>query len=119
MELYRFSIPKDDVWRVTEEIGNRHFAHFIDLNKNAQTHTLPFGFRVKQCDETERRIGYLLGKSVEYKVPIIKPNGVEQLDRYIVDLARERECSTTLLFENIERDVREKEKFVQEQLEQI
>lgn len=33
MELYRISIPKDDVWRVVEEIGNRNFAHFIDLNK--------------------------------------------------------------------------------------
>ena len=38
MELYRISIPKDDVWRVAEEIGNRNFAHFIDLNKQMQTH---------------------------------------------------------------------------------
>ena len=112
MELYRISIPKDDVWRVVEEIGNRHFAHFIDLNKNAQTHTLPYGFRVKQCDETERRIAYLLGKSAEYKVPIFKPSDPDQLDKFIVDLARERECSTNLLFESVERDVREKEKFV-------
>jgi hypothetical protein len=37
MELYRLSVPKDEAWQVVEEIGNRGYAHFIDLNKEAQT----------------------------------------------------------------------------------
>ena len=38
-----------------------------------QTHQLPYGFRVRQCDETERRISYLIGKSKELKVKVTKP----------------------------------------------
>jgi len=60
MELYRMSIPKDDAWRVVESIGNNSFAHFIDLNKNEQVFNLPYAFRIKMCDDTERRIQYLI-----------------------------------------------------------
>jgi hypothetical protein len=54
------SIPKDDAWRVVESIGNNSFAHFIDLNKNEQVFNLPYAFRIKMCDDTERRIQYLI-----------------------------------------------------------
>lgn len=116
MELYRISIPKDDAWRVVEEIGNKHFAHFIDLNKTAQTHMLPYGFRVKQCDETERRIGYLLSKSREYKVPIVKPRDPASLDKQIEAIANDRQCAINLLFDSVDQDIREKERFVQDQI---
>ena len=114
MELYRISIPKDDVWRVAEEIGNRNFAHFIDLNKQMQTHQLPYGFRVRQCDETERRISYLIGKSKELKVKVTKPASAAQVDQKIAAVAAERECAINLLFDSVEQDIIEKEKFVQQ-----
>ena len=60
MELYRLTIPKDDSWRVIESLGNLDLAHFIDLNKNEQPFSLPYATRVKLCDETERRIQYLI-----------------------------------------------------------
>jgi hypothetical protein len=56
MELYRISIPKDDAWTVVEALGHKNFAHFIDLNKDVQIFNLPYAFRIKMCDETERRI---------------------------------------------------------------
>ena len=54
------TIPKDDSWRVIESLGNLDLAHFIDLNKNEQPFSLPYATRVKLCDETERRIQYLI-----------------------------------------------------------
>ena len=54
------TIPKDDSWRVIESLGNLDLAHFIDLNKNEQPFGLPYATRVKLCDETERRIQYLI-----------------------------------------------------------
>lgn len=56
MELYRISIPKDDSWVVVNALGQKNFAHFIDLNKQEQLFNLPYQFRIKMCDETERRI---------------------------------------------------------------
>jgi len=60
MELYRISIPKDDIWTVVQEIGESNFAHFIDLNKDGKAYSLPYAFRIKMCDETTRRIQYLI-----------------------------------------------------------
>lgn len=33
MELYKITIPKDDAWHVIDALGQKAFAHFIDLNK--------------------------------------------------------------------------------------
>jgi hypothetical protein len=60
MELYRVTIPKDDAWKVVEALGNCDVAHFIDLNKGEQAFSLPYASRIKLCDETERKIHYLI-----------------------------------------------------------
>ena len=73
MELYRISIPKDDAWRVVEAIGENNFAHFIDLNKNEKVFNLPYAFRIKMCDEAERRLAFLIQKSHELKVACTRP----------------------------------------------
>jgi len=60
MELYRIFIPKDDAWNVVQAIGQKNFAHFIDLNRHLQAFQMPYALRIKLCDETERRLQYLL-----------------------------------------------------------
>ena len=73
MELYRLTIPKDDAWRVIESLGNLDLAHFIDLNRNENAFNLPYATRVKLCDETERRIQYLIQKCRDNRIKINKP----------------------------------------------
>jgi len=54
-------------------MGDLNFAHFIDLNKNEKSFSLPYAQRIKMCDEAERKLAYLLAKSKEYKVPCTRP----------------------------------------------
>jgi len=82
MELYRISIPKDDVWKVVEKIGLSNFAHFIDMNKDEKSFSLPYAFRVKMCDDTERRIAFLILKSHELKVTCTRPKSIEDQTHY-------------------------------------
>lgn len=77
MELYRVTIPKDDAWKVIEALGNTDAAHFIDLNKNEQAFALPYAQRIKLCDETERKILFLIQKCNDYKIKIHKPASVD------------------------------------------
>jgi len=42
MELYQLVIPKDDIWRVIESLGQLNMAHFLDLNKDVQPFNLPY-----------------------------------------------------------------------------
>ncbi len=112
MELYRITIPKDDAWRVIEALGTKNFAHFIDLNKQERLFHLPYAFRIKMCDEAERRISYLIQKSKEMQVPVTRPKNIETFESTIIAIADERRRAIPLLFDNIMEDVQEKEKFV-------
>lgn len=100
--MYRISIPKDDAWKVVKLIGDNHFAHFIDLNKNEKVFNLPYAFRIKMCDETERRLAYLIAKSKELKVPCTRPKTLEIQDQEIMKIAETRSQSVDLLFDSIE-----------------
>jgi len=77
MELYRVIIPKDDAWKIVEALGNTETAHFIDLNKNEQPFMLPYAQRIKICDETERKVSYLINKCGEYRIKLFKPKSLD------------------------------------------
>jgi hypothetical protein len=70
---------------------------------------LPYAFRIKMCEETERRIQYLLNKSKEMRVPVTRPKSIESLEVAIHRLAEERRRAIPLLFDNIEQDISQKE----------
>ena len=78
MELYRVTIPKDDAWRVVETLGNMGAAHFINMNRDEQPFNLPYASRISLCDETERRLLFLLQTCRDMKVQINKPESVEK-----------------------------------------
>jgi hypothetical protein len=54
------TVPKDDAWNVMNEFGDTGLAHFIDLNKEESPYSLPYTNQVKQCEETERKLQFLL-----------------------------------------------------------
>ena len=109
MELYRLTIPKDDAWRVIESLGNLDLAHFIDLNRNENAFNLPYATRVKLCDETERRIQYLIQKCRDNRIKINKPQNVEAFTKNIATIEAEKKKAMHLLFDAIEQDVQNDE----------
>ena len=119
MELYRLTIPKDDAWRVIESLGNLDLAHFNDLNKNENAFSLPYATRVKLCDETERRIQYLIQKCRDNRIKINKPQNVEAFTKNIATIEAEKKKAMHLLFDAIEQDVQNDEQFVAKQSKTI
>jgi hypothetical protein len=53
-------MPKDDAWYIINEMGSLGSVHFVDLNKGEQSFSLPYASQLKRCDETLRRIEYVL-----------------------------------------------------------
>ena len=102
MELYRVTIPKDDAWKVVEALGNTEATHFIDLNKNEQPFNLPYAQRIKLCDETERKILYLISKCNEHRIRIYKPQSAELFAQKIRQIEEHKHKASHLLFDAIE-----------------
>jgi len=119
MELYRLTIQKDDAWKVAEMLGNLDVAHMIDLNKGEQPFNLPYSNRMRLCDETERRLLYLIQKCKEQYLRVNKPEDAEAFSENISHVGREKKKAMHLLFDAIENDVMEKEKFVSSQAKAI
>jgi hypothetical protein len=100
-------------------MGNLDVAHLIDLNKGEQPYSLPYSNRIRLCDETERRLLYLIQKCKEHHLRVNKPEDAESFSENIGQVGREKKKAMHLLFDAIENDVAEKEKFVASQSKAI
>ena len=85
-----------------EALGNTEAAHFIDLNKNEQPFNLPYAQRIKLCDETERKILYLISKCNEHRIRIYKPQSAELFAQKIRQIEEHKHKASHLLFDAIE-----------------
>jgi hypothetical protein len=100
---------------VIEAIGQMDIAHFLDLNKNeGNSNKLPYTSQIKRCDETERRITFLLSKCHEYKIKIQKPVSVDAFANNISTIESEKKKGRDLLFDAIEEEVTKNESFIKE-----
>lgn len=119
MTLYQITIPKDDAWDVINQLGNINLCHFIDLNKAEQPFNLPYAGPIRMCEETEKRLIYLINECKNLKVKINKPKNIQSFLEVLQTVRTQKKKAANLLFEEIEHDVRDKEKFVIEQVEKI
>jgi V-type H+-transporting ATPase subunit a len=60
MALYEISVPKDNAWDILDKLGMIKAMHFIDLNKNEQVFTLRFAPLVKRCEDSDKRVNFLI-----------------------------------------------------------
>lgn len=119
MRLYQITIPKDDAWNIAQKLGDMDAAHFIDLNKHEQPFGLPYTSRIKMCDDTERRLVYLMNECKENRVRVRKPQSVEIFNNNIRAIREQKRSAMDLLFDALDQDVKEKEKFVASQSKTI
>jgi hypothetical protein len=78
MEMYRITIPKDDCWKVAEALGNMGNCHLINMNREEAAHKLPYWKQLLACDETEKRLTFLLNFCKDMKVPCVKPKSPQE-----------------------------------------
>jgi vacuolar-type H+-ATPase subunit I/STV1 len=119
MTLYQLTVPKDDSWDVMNQLGALDLAHFINLNKGEQPFNLPYASQIKRCEETERRILYIMNQCKGMGVDIKKPKDVAHFLENLEKLRVTKKKATNLLFEEIESDIIQKERFVIDQMERL
>ena len=119
MKLYQITIPKDDAWNISQKLGDMDTCHFIDLNKNEQPFALPYTARIKLCDDTERRLIYLMNECKANRIRIRKPQSVDIFNNNIKAIRQQKKSAMDLLFDALDQDVREKEQFVASQSKTI
>ena len=77
MKLYQLTVPKDDAQSVMNEFGDIGFCQFIDLNTEESPYNLPYTPQLKQCEETERRLAYLLRECERHFVQVNPPESID------------------------------------------
>jgi hypothetical protein len=60
MRLYQLTVAKDEAWNVMNDFGDIGQAQFLDLNKEEPPYSLPYTSIVKSCEDSERKLQYLL-----------------------------------------------------------
>lgn len=119
MELFKLTTPKDDAWKVVETLGHESLVQFMNMNEGKEVTKLIYQERIKLCEETERRILFLLNTCKENYIQIMRPENVEVFMRNIQSIENEKKKSHDLLFDSIETEVRDCESFVTTQRETI
>jgi len=76
MRLYQINVPKDDAWNVMNEFGKIGNAMFLDLNVDESPYNLPYTTQVKQCEESERKLQFLLDQCKRHYVTVTPPKNV-------------------------------------------
>ena len=123
MTLFQIRVPKDDAWEVMNHLGEMYIAHFINLNKTEQPFNLPYANQIKRSEETERRIlyypffilffdSYILDQCKTMGIKIVKPADIKSFLDSLKDISKHKKKAANLLFEEIENEMNDKEKFV-------
>lgn len=60
MRLYQLTANKDNVWNIMNRFGDIGLAQFLDLNRGEVPFNLPYTNQVKSCEESERKLQYLV-----------------------------------------------------------
>lgn len=77
MELFKLTTPKDDAWKVVEQLGQEDIVQFLNMNEGVEVTKLIYQERIRLCEETERRILLLLNTCGAYHIRINKPENVQ------------------------------------------
>ena len=115
MRLYQLTVPKDDAWNVLNELGDVGLAHFIDLCKEESPYDLPYTQQIKSCEETERKLDYLLNQCKNQGIKVTKPENIEGFLYQLKRIKENKRKAINLLLEEIQKEISQQEAFVQEQ----
>jgi hypothetical protein len=78
------------------------------LNKDEQTISLPYAQLIKFCDDTERKVHFLVNKCNEYRIKMYKPADADVFIKQIERIGEDKKKAYHLLFDEIEPDFSEK-----------
>ena len=92
-------------------------AHFINVNQDEQVFKLQYADMVRRCDESERKVAFIIQQCKIHDIHLNKIDSVESMGEVLRDVARERQVSLETLFESVEKEVNEIQEFILQQTE--
>eukprot|EP00347_Sterkiella_histriomuscorum_P018134 403346660 len=117
MQLYQLIMQKDDAWHTVNELGKLNCLHFIDLNSEKLPHEQQFARTIKLIDETERRVEMIVAECKRHNIDMRGPETSSEFHNAIEKLVEGKD--ELFLFDQIQTETKDREKFVQNQIQQI
>jgi len=91
MHLLKIVMSKDNEYPIVDILGKRGFAHMLDMNADQQIFKLPYIDLVKRCEESERKVSFIIDQCNSYKIPMTPCSSVEELSVLTRDIAQHRQ----------------------------
>ena len=76
-------MAKDDAQVVMNELGDLGRVQFIDLNTQLSPLALPFTQDIRQIEDSERKLNYLLEQCQKFNIDVTPP---ETIDGFLAQL---------------------------------
>jgi hypothetical protein len=83
------------------------------LNTEESPYNLPYTSQIKQCEEAERMIGYIMDQCKKYGVKLNQPSSIQAFLENLEDISKIKRKAFNLLFDEIYKDIKSQEYFVQ------
>ena len=119
MKLYQLTLPKDDAQTAMNELGDLGVAQFIDLNSEESAYGLPHTARIKDIEESERQLVFLLSECRRYRLPLTPPKNIDGFLEQLRGISNSKRKALNLLLEEIQNDIKVQASFIKQQNNQV
>lgn len=110
------TINKDSAWPIINQLGQSQALQIIDINRNEQPFSLPYSKQLKQCEDALRNLSFLEAECKRFRVPLRQPKDTALFESALEELTYEKGMSQAFLFEELDKDITQKVKFIREQI---
>ena len=105
MKLYQVTVPKDDANKVLNRFGSLGKVSFLDLNVETSPLILPYTTMIKNLEESERKLMYLIDQYEKYNVKLSQPGDIEKFDELLDEMSQSKQKTIEMLNEEIQNDI--------------
>jgi len=116
MKYYTILMPREYAWEILNELGELNALQFIDLNVGEAVFNKPYSNYLKRCDEMETKIEVIKNEMERFKIPIVECNEMEIFLKNLKKFLNERNKAERTYFDEVEADIIEKLKNLNEQI---
>ena len=105
MKLYQLMVPKDDATKVLNRFGSLGKVQFLDLNAETSPLLLPYTNMIRNIEESERKLIYLIEQYEKYNVKLSQPGNIERFDELLDQMSQTKQKTIEMLNDEIQNDI--------------
>lgn len=108
MGYYHITMPREGTWDVLNELGQKGYNQFIDMNPNEPFFNRPFSGQIKRLEELELKVRTIEGWLDRFELPVVR---CEDFHKYLEDLSmflKNRNQAEITYIEEVESEINKK-----------